>query len=274
MDYSVTLIGFGEAAIQFAEASPENVGFRAFDILTGRGRNTSPDGHELCPKYSDYANAGVIGCSSNAQAAENSRYILSLVTADQALAAARTSAQSIARDAFYFDMNSVAPDTKRAAADLIDGSGGRYVDVAIMAPVDPFRLAVPLLVSGPYAQSGAAALMAIGFTDVRVVGSDIGLASSIKMIRSVMVKGQEALTAEMMLAAENAGVVDEVLESLGDSWHAKAAYNLGRMRKHGRRRAAEMEEVAKTLSALGIEPLMTSGTIQRQREMAQMKVKA
>ena len=137
-----------------------------------------------------------------------------------------------------------------------------------MAPVDPLRLAVPLLVSGPHADSGAAALMAIGFTDVCVVGNDVGRASSIKMIRSVMVKGQEALTAEMMLAAESAGVVDEVLGSLGDNWHAKAIYNLERMRTHGHRRAAEMEEVAKTLSALGVQPLMTNGTIQRQREMA------
>ena len=268
MDYSVTLIGFGEAAINFVEASPCNVGFRAFDILAEKPGNASPDGDELHPKHADYARMGVAGCTSNAEAAENSHYILSLVTADQALAAARTSAQSIARDAFYFDMNSVAPDTKRAAAALIDEAGGRYVDVAIMAPVDPLRLAVPLLVSGPHADSGAAALMVIGFTDVRVVGNDVGQASSIKMIRSVMVKGQEALTAEMMMAAEQAGVVDEVLGSLGDGWDVKAEYNLERMRTHGNRRAAEMEEVAKTLSALGIQPLMTNGTIQRQREMA------
>jgi hypothetical protein len=93
------------------------------------------------------------------------------------------------------------------------------------------------------------------------------------MIRSIMVKGQEALTAEMMLAAEAAGVVDEVLGSLGDGWDAKAQYNLERMRTHGLRRAAEMEEVAKTLSSLGIDPLMTAGTIRRQREMAQIEIK-
>jgi hypothetical protein len=89
-----------------------------------------------------------------------------------------------------------------------------------------------------------------------------------------MVKGQEALTAEMMLAAEQAGVVDEVLSSLGDDWHTKAAYNLERMQTHGERRADEMEEVAKTLNALGVQPLMTNGTIQRQREMAQVEIKA
>jgi 3-hydroxyisobutyrate dehydrogenase-like beta-hydroxyacid dehydrogenase len=171
-------------------------------------------------------------------------------------------------NAFYFDMNSIAPDTKREAAKLIDAAGGRYVDVAVMAPVNPARLAVPLLVSGPHAEGGAAAMSAIGFINIRVVTGDVGRASSIKMIRSVMVKGQEALTAEMVLAAQQAGVVDDVLSSLGEGWDAKAEYNLERMKTHGRRRAAEMEEVAKTLTALGVEPVMTNGTIKRQREMA------
>ena len=165
-------------------------------------------------------------------------------------------------------MNSTAPETKREAAKLIDEAGGRYVDVAVMAPVDPARLAVPLLLSGPHAAGGAAMLNALGFTNTRVVAGDIGQASSIKMIRSIMVKGQEALTAEMMLAAQAAGIVDEVLSSLGDGWDVKAAYNLERMKIHGRRRAAEMEEVGKTLVALGVEPVMTRSTVRRQREMA------
>ena len=138
-----------------------------------------------------------------------------------------------------------------------------------MAPVDPAKLAVPLLLAGVHAEAGAAMLKSLGFTNVRALGGEIGRASAIKMIRSVMVKGAEALTAEMMLAADKAGVTDEVLASLGGDWIEKAAYNLERMTTHGARRAAEMEEAAKTLLALGIEPLMTSGTIVRQREMAQ-----
>ncbi len=77
------------------------------------------------------------------------------------------------------------------------------------------------------------------------------------MVRSVMVKGIEALTAEMILAADAAGVTEGVLASLGGDWAAKADYNLDRMLAHGTRRAAEMEEVAQTLQELGIDPLMT-----------------
>ena len=51
----------------------------------------------------------------------------------------------------------------------------------------------------------------------RVIGDKVGDASAIKMIRSVMIKGLEALTAECLLAARRAGVADAVLASLQNS---------------------------------------------------------
>lgn len=261
MVLSVTLIGYGEAGRTFARAAGWEHQARAFDVKTDAPQTRSA-------MLADYDADGVMAYENPGDALDASDIILSLVTADQALVAAKNAAQHIAPGALFFDMNSVAPDTKRAAEKLIDVVGARYVDVAVMAPVDPMRLAVPLMLSGPYAEDGAAALTAIGFTNVRVVVGDVGRASSIKMIRSIMIKGQEALTAEMMLAARTAGVVDEVLASLGEGWREKVDYNLERMKTHGIRRAAEMEEVAKTLTALGMEPLMTNGTIARQREMA------
>ncbi len=257
----LTLIGYGEAGRTFARAAGWKRQARVFDIKTD-----APPTRDVM--LADYAADGVTPCENLGDAFDGSGAILSLVTADQAAVAAANAAQHISANALFFDMNSVAPDTKREAATLIDAAGGRYVDVAVMAPVDHMRLAVPLLLSGPYAEDGAAALTVLGFTNVRVVVGDVGRASSIKMIRSIMVKGQEALTAEMMLAAGKAGVVDEVLNSLGEGWREKTDYNLERMKTHGIRRAAEMEEVVKTLVALGIEPLMTNGTIVRQSEMA------
>jgi 3-hydroxyisobutyrate dehydrogenase-like beta-hydroxyacid dehydrogenase len=261
MAQALTLIGYGEAGRTFACAARWQSHARVFDVKTD-----GPQTREAM--LADYEADGVSGMENPKDAADGSPAILSLVTADQALAAAISAAQHISPGALYFDMNSVAPDTKRDAAKRIEAAGGRFVDVAVMAPVNPARLAVPLIMSGPYAEEGAAALNALGFTSARVVAGDVGRASSVKMIRSIMVKGQEALTAEMMMAARHADVVDEVLNSLGDGWGAKAEYNLERMRTHGLRRAAEMEEVAKTLTALGIEPVMTGGTITRQREMA------
>lgn len=259
MDRRLALIGFGEAGSTFASAAGWGRAASAWDIASDRTAIMSRCGVEVA--------AGA------AEALACAPLVLSLVTADQAQDAARDYAPLLVRGAVWCDMNSVAPETKRAAARAVEKAGGRYVDVAVLAPVDPARMAVPLLLSGAAADDAAAALAALGFTNVRVVGAEVGRASAIKMIRSVMVKGVEALTAEMMLAAERAGVVDEVLGSLDASekakpWAEKAAYNLERMSAHGVRRAAEMEEVGKTLIALGVEPVMTKGTVQRQRDMA------
>jgi len=121
-------------------------------------------------------------------------------------------------------------------------------------------------------------LRSIGFSNVRVVEGAVGRASSIKMIRSVMVKGIEALTAECVLAADRAGVLGEVLASLDASppptdWKTRADYNLDRMLEHGLRRAAEMEEVVKTLDALGTGSAMTRGTVVRQLEIGSLGAK-
>jgi 3-hydroxyisobutyrate dehydrogenase-like beta-hydroxyacid dehydrogenase len=205
--------------------------------------------------------------------------ILSLVTADQALVVAEAAAAHIVPGAFYCDFNSVAPQTKLAATRAIESVGAHYVDVAVMAPVDPLRLNVPLLLSGGRAELAVAALSRLGFAKMQVVGDDVGRASAIKMIRSVMVKGMEALTAECILAAEAAGVRDEVLASLdasekAKSWGERVDYNLDRMLVHGLRRAAEMEEVVKTLEGLGTGAALTHGTVTRQRAMGRLGIKA
>jgi 3-hydroxyisobutyrate dehydrogenase-like beta-hydroxyacid dehydrogenase len=263
---TVTLIGFGEAGMAFAGAWRAPT--RAFDIKTD-------DPALAAAKRADYARAGVEGTDSLAEALAGARLIISLVTADQALAAAAAAARLIAPGALYCDFNSVAPQTKQEAARLVEAAGARYADVAVMAPVHPALLAVPLLVSGGDA---CAPLAALGFSPRRIEGP-VGRASTIKMLRSVMVKGIEALTAECFLAAREAGVADEVAASLdaswpGTDWAARAAYNLGRIREHGLRRAAEMEEVAATLEGLGQGSDMARATAQVQRRLGSSALQA
>jgi len=132
-------------------------------------------------------------------------FILSLVTASEALSATREYGDLIEDGAIWCDMNSVSPGTKSEAAKIIEEAGGHYVDAAVLAPVHPARMAVPVLLSGPAAGQARSALVDHGFTNVGMAGGKVGQASAIKMIRSVMVKGIEALTCEMMAAADAAG---------------------------------------------------------------------
>ena len=270
MEQEVGLIGFGEAGSTFASAGDWAARAHIFDCKTD-----DPAARDAM--IAAYARAHVLGARFLEDALSGVQLIISLVTADQALAVAQAAAECIAPGAIYCDMNSVAPQTKQEAARTIEAAGGRYVDVAVMAPVHPAALSVPLLLSGGVAEEAAARLGALGFSNMRVVGDAVGRASAIKMIRSVMVKGLEALTAECVLAAEAAGVRGEVLASLDASekvrpWAERADYNLERMLVHGLRRAAEMEEVVNTLEALGTGAAMTRGTVERQRTMGALGV--
>lgn len=261
MERQVTIIGFGEAGRAFAISSTPDLVLSAYDLKQGDPAMQAA-----------LAVAGVRRAKDAVDALTCAEAVLSLVTADQALAAAQDYAGHLTPGALWLDMNSVAPETKCAAATAVEAAGGRYVDVAVMAPVYPARRAVPLLVAGPHADDALALLSSIGFTKMRRVEGGIGAASAIKMIRSVIVKGIEALTAEAMLAADAAGVRDEVLASLDasdkpGSWTERADYNLDRMLVHGLRRAAEMEEVIKTLDALGAGSVMSRGTVERQRAL-------
>jgi len=257
----VALIGFGEAGETFAASTNWRGHARGWDVLPER--------------RAAMAQWGVESAANAAEALADCAIALSLVTADAALDAARQYAPLLPKGAFWCDMNSVAPDTKREAAACIGESGGRYVDVAVMAPVEA-ALAVPLLLSGPHAADVAPVLGELGFSNIRLAGSEIGRASAIKMIRSVIIKGIEALSDECASAAEAAGVFDEVMASLDASekrvgWAERVAYNRERMQRHGLRRAAEMEQSAKTLLGLGVEPIMTRGTVERQRKAADRK---
>ena len=196
--------------------------------------------------------------------------IVSAVTAASSLEAARSVAPHLTGNPYYLDINSVSPGRKKETAALL-GARARYVDVAVVAAIKPKRHRTPLLIAGPHAQAVAPLLREMEM-QLDVVGDALGAAAAIKMIRSVMIKGIEALTLECFLAASRAGVLDEVTASLknnypGLDWAQLSEYNLERMASHGERRAAEMEESAATLRELGLDPLMVDATVKRQREM-------
>ena len=199
---------------------------------------------------------------------------MAAVTAASSLEAARSVAPHVSGNPYYLDINSVSPGRKQETARLL-GDSARYVDVAILAPIYPKRHQTPLLLAGPHAQAVLPLLVDELEMQGAISSDQVGAAAALKMIRSVMVKGIEALTAECFIAAQRAGIADEVAASLknnypGVDWPKMVEYNLERMASHGIRRADEMEQVAVTLTELGITPLMTDATVARQRQMGEL----
>ncbi|MBO6561443.1 MAG: NAD(P)-dependent oxidoreductase [Nisaea sp.] len=264
MDQRIAFIGFGEAGSAIVSGWKDVPDIRVFDIKTD-------DEAERPAMLSRYQEFGVAGRMSAAEAVQDADMVFCTVTADQAAIAAGGCAPYLKPGALWLDLNSCAPSTKKSAAETVEAAGARYVDIAVMAPVYPKRNMVPLLLAGPHAETVKPLLEALPMAP-RVVEGPVGSASSIKMIRSIMMKGMEALTAECVLAAVRAGVDDEVLSSLQASnpdfdWRARSAYNFERSLAHGIRRAAEMREVVKTVADLGFSPDMASATVEWQARM-------
>lgn len=207
--------------------------------------------------------------ASMAEAVANRTLIISAVTAANCVPAAREATGSISPEAIYFDLNSVAPQTKCDAAAAVEARGGRYVEAAVMSPIAPKRIASPMLIGGPHAAAFEPLARQLGFSGVRVFDSEVGRASAAKMCRSVMIKGLEALFTESLLAARRHGVEQTVLESLRDlfpneDWERIAKYMISRSLEHGTRRAEEMLEAARAVANAGIDPLMSLACSARQ----------
>lgn len=265
------LIGFGEAGQALAEGlrREDVTRIAAWDILF-------PDENRGSALRVAAARLGVRQAVNCVDALREADVVISAVTASSNLDAAASACEGLSPGQFYLDVNSVSPQRKREAARIV-GDRARFVDVAVMAPVLPLRHKTPMLVSGPAAAEVLPLLRRCAMS-VEEAGAEVGSAIAMKMVRSVMIKGLEALTQECFLAARAGGVEDRLIASLTQTfptldWARIADYNLERMASHGIRRAAEMREVAKTLEDMGVEPLMTRGTIERQQRTGDAKLK-
>ena len=205
----IALIGYGEVG-QILAADLRAAGIR--DLVTWDRLFPTPT---TAPSRAAAAIEARIA-TSMAEAVKGCDLIISAVTAANCVAAAREAAGSISSETIYFDLNSVAPQSKRAAAAAIEAAGGRYIEAAVMSPIAPKRIGSPVLIGGPHAIAFEPWARQLGFSGIRVFDSAVGRASAAKMCRSVMIKGLEALFTESLLAARRHGVEQTVLESLRD----------------------------------------------------------
>ena len=256
----VALIGFGEVGQTVAnDLSSAGVELSAYDILF-------PDAHSL-PSQA-WRKSGVRAAASAPEAVRQAELVVSAVTAASDLDAARSVVPGLRRGTFFLDVNSASPRMKQEAAGIIEAAGGRYVEAAVMTPINPKGVASSMLLGGPHGADFLARARPLGFAG-EVFSDRVGPASATKMCRSVIIKGVEALLSESLLSARHYGVEKLVLASLSDllpvgDWEKLARYMISRALEHGTRRAEEMREAAATVADAGIAPFMSLATAERQ----------
>jgi len=265
--WHIGLVGYGEVGRTLAEdLRQQGVAVSAYDLKLGSEAGG--------PLREHAAHIGVTLRSSHAQLAAEADFIVSAVTASQAVPVAQACAPAVRCGSFFLDFNSASPGAKIRAAGLINAAGGRYVEGAVMTSIPPYRIKVPLLLGGPEAATLLPLVNALGFA-AKVASDKLGVASATKMCRSVMIKGLEAMVIESFTTARAYGVEDAVLASLketfpGIDWEKQGAYFFQRVIEHGRRRSEEVREVAQTVREAGLEPWSASGTAERQAWVADL----
>ena len=254
MSPSVCLIGFGEVGQTLAaELRPKVAALTSWDLkFTDSVSGPTLAAHRFEVPAAPDARSAVAGAD----------VVISAVTAAQIGEAAGSVARHLKPRAFYFDLNSTSPAAKRAAAAMVDAAGGRFVEAAIMSPIAPRRAASPILLGGVHASDFLPVAKELGFTGAQVFSEQLGAASAAKMCRSVIIKGLEALMLESLMTARKFGVEQAVLDSLQtttpvDGWRTQGRYMISRALVHGRRRAEEMREVARTVAEAGLTPRMS-----------------
>lgn len=256
-------VGFGEAAYHIAKGlRGEGVQrIYAFDIHA----NDASRGPKIQARAQE---AGVELMDSSSALAASADIFISAVTADQAVRAAQQTGPHLTARHLYADLNSISPKAKEQVAEAASAKGATFCEIAVMGPIPPYGHKAPLLLGASGAERFQAIFAPLGMR-MEIVSTDrVGRAAAVKMFRSIVYKGIEALLFECILGAGQYGAEERVFASLKESipgvdWKKLADYMVGRVVVHGERRAREMDEVAKTLEELGIEPIMAFATARR-----------
>src|SRR5882757_10249405 len=178
----LALIGFGEFGGIFGrDLAATGISVAMFDVLL----RAEPS---RAPMLAKATNANVRACDSLDEAIRGADLVISAVTASAAAGAAKEAASALSGGQTYLDINSVSPKTKREIARILKTSKAIFVEAAVMAPVSPQRLRVPMLLGGAEAEAAAPRLRSIGM-NVQAISDRIGVASAIKMCRSIIIKG-------------------------------------------------------------------------------------
>ena len=200
--------------------------------------------------------------------------VISAVTASSTLAVAQEAARHARAGMKFLDLNSASPGTKQQAAAALEAAGAAYVEAGVMTSVPPHGIRVPMLLGGPHAEALAEQLRDWGM-EARAVSERLGVASAIKMSRSIMIKGLEALVIESYATARRYGVEAHVLPTLQETfpqidWERQGTYFFSRVVRHGQRRAEEMRESALTVREAGFEPIMAAAIADKQEGVARL----
>ncbi|MGO1058479.1 NAD(P)-binding domain-containing protein [Planococcus sp. FY231025] len=255
--FEVGIIGFGEVGQVIAaglKANGQNVMIYDTRLLDDRD-----------PLIETAERLKVETAKTLLQLAENCSLVFLLVPSNASTAVSNEFSASLQPGTFFLDLTTSLPSVKKENALSIHKSGGKYTDVSIMGTVATEQYNVPLLLAGEHAGEVQKIFGAFGLNS-KVISDAVGAAASIKMLRSIFMKGIEALLFETMLTAEKYQVRDEVMDSISTTMKNNDFEKLADTLiithiKHRGRRQKEVKESISLVKEAGIYPFVTEGVL-------------
>ena len=221
--------------------------------------------------------AGVRLVQSPAEVAAAADYIIAVVPGSECVLAAEAHAPHLDAHHLYLDIASATPRVKQRVGETLHSRGAQVGDGGIMgSPLqDGHRILIKA--SGPSAQAFHTAFAPWGMR-IDVVGSTLGAGSGIKIVRSIVMKGMEALFLECALTSARYGIQDEVFASISEFMDGRpfletVKFLLRTDAIHAERRAEEASMSADAAEEVGIDPVMTRSTTRTLQRVADMGLK-
>jgi 3-hydroxyisobutyrate dehydrogenase len=278
----IALIGFGEAGSTIAHGLAAEGGWRGSSRL---GDNAPRRLIAIDTALDRDARGTVLGKAARAlDVAIESRYTTALseadlvicaVPGDNAAEAAEAAGPLLKPGAHYLDLCTITGRMSDADRAFIEAGKGRYIDVAVMGGFFKQGMKAPMLVAGADVEPIVAWMNTNGF-EAKALGPKPGSASAVKMVRSVLVKGVEALGVEALVTAQRQGILEEVLACLADADQMPFRDFIAMLVQthivHAGRRWEEMGLVAQTLRETGVEPLMTEAIERNHRRTVDARI--
>jgi 3-hydroxyisobutyrate dehydrogenase-like beta-hydroxyacid dehydrogenase len=266
---TVAFIGFGALGAALAEGFARG---GATDVRAYTRPRADPESTAAINRR--IADAGARACESIEKAIDGVDVVVAAVPAGAAGEVAAGCAGAIPAGALYVDPSPLQPRAKEQLSAMLAGAGAAYVDVAVLGTVATDGLRVPMLAAGAGATRWAELGSSLGL-NVSVVSGPPGRASTVKLLRSVFMKGRDALILEMLVASRRYGVEKVVLESIpaGEPFGQLAERVVCSLALYSERRADELAASAELLKEAGVDPFATHGGVERLRWLAEMGVR-
>ena len=253
---NIAIIGAGEVGRTYARALAEQSGQTAI----------------LCDPYPNAATlrlVGDVGLDLHRHAgpwlAEVDRVWL-CVTGDLALPVCRDLLGQLRPGTVVVDLTTAAPGDKQTASALAAGQGVRYVDAVILGAIALTGAATALLAAGPDGEEAMREFVGFGAPVRLLPRAGAGDAAALKLLRTILTKGLEALAVECLVAAEKQGIRAELYDAMGDVDAVGFTSFLDMLVRthvqHSERRWHEAQRAEAQLTSLGLPAAMLSASQQ------------